>query len=346
MNMTSTMSLPTAPNKNLYNGGSEWQNDFSDQPDWQQTFYRNYDQTIGRFLATDPMAEATNGLSIYQYANNNPVMFNDPLGNLSAAYGRILQQIEGADQYRGRESLGWADQTMNDNWTSAMRFFVENGMGDFRQQFGAQTLYNSDRDGTLMFNDDGVLGTYQQAGLGFFRPDHAIVKDENGVYGNAYPIFAFVPLKANTNTNQGGQIFGTTLTTQTALSSGNIDSFIGKYLLELKYTQYSGVVNEKAKGIVNFNTTIRNRERSHDVSLDIGKFSFAMGLTSRSVSYDGLSFNFDGNIFDGITYGVGRTDKNGNIIGSEYTINPFKIIPAAAAAAYYTSPYWVLLLAL
>jgi hypothetical protein len=49
MSMTSTMALPTAPNKNLYNGGSEWQNDFADQPDWQQTFYRNYDQTTGRF---------------------------------------------------------------------------------------------------------------------------------------------------------------------------------------------------------------------------------------------------------------------------------------------------------
>jgi hypothetical protein len=33
MSMTSTMALPTAPNKNLYNGGSEWQNDYQDQPD-------------------------------------------------------------------------------------------------------------------------------------------------------------------------------------------------------------------------------------------------------------------------------------------------------------------------
>jgi RHS repeat-associated protein len=81
MSMTSTMALPTAPNKNLYNGGSEWQNDYSDQPDWQQTFYRNYDQTIGRFLAVDPMAEATDDMSVYQYAGNNPVMNNDPLGD-------------------------------------------------------------------------------------------------------------------------------------------------------------------------------------------------------------------------------------------------------------------------
>jgi hypothetical protein len=28
-----------------------------------------------------------------------------------------------------------------------------------------------------------------------------------------------------------------------------------------------------------------------------------------------------------------------NITGAEYNINPFKIIPAAAAAVYYAAPY-------
>ena len=48
---------PTDANKNLYNGGSEWQNDFSNLPDLQQTFYRNYDASLGRFIAIDPIAE-------------------------------------------------------------------------------------------------------------------------------------------------------------------------------------------------------------------------------------------------------------------------------------------------
>ena len=30
-------------NKHLYNGGAEWQNDYGNLPDYQQTFYRNYD---------------------------------------------------------------------------------------------------------------------------------------------------------------------------------------------------------------------------------------------------------------------------------------------------------------
>jgi len=69
-------------NKHLYNGGAEWQNDYGNLPDYQQTFYRNYDAAIGRFVGIDPLAEVSESLTGYQYANNNPIMFNDPLGDL------------------------------------------------------------------------------------------------------------------------------------------------------------------------------------------------------------------------------------------------------------------------
>jgi RHS repeat-associated protein len=82
MTMTSAMSpLPTTPNKQLYNGGSEWQNDYSNSPDYYQTYYRNYDAALGRFVAVDPMAEATESLSVYHYAGNNPINANDPMGD-------------------------------------------------------------------------------------------------------------------------------------------------------------------------------------------------------------------------------------------------------------------------
>jgi len=48
---------PTDANKSLYNGGSEWQNEFSNLPDLNQTFYRNYDAALARFIAVDPIAE-------------------------------------------------------------------------------------------------------------------------------------------------------------------------------------------------------------------------------------------------------------------------------------------------
>jgi RHS repeat-associated protein len=77
----SPIGLPAIPNKNLYNGGSEWQNDFSNLPDYYQTFFRNYDQALGRFVAVDPLAEAAESLTGYNYSGNNPVMFNDPMGD-------------------------------------------------------------------------------------------------------------------------------------------------------------------------------------------------------------------------------------------------------------------------
>jgi hypothetical protein len=51
----STVSTPVPQNRNLYNGGSEWQNDFTnDQPGYYQTMLRNYDAAIARFAAVDP----------------------------------------------------------------------------------------------------------------------------------------------------------------------------------------------------------------------------------------------------------------------------------------------------
>ncbi|PWG77921.1 RHS repeat-associated core domain-containing protein, partial [Pararcticibacter amylolyticus] len=61
--------------------GSEWQNDYGDLPDYYQTYYRNYDAALGRFLGVDPMAEASDAVSTYHYSGNNPVMYNDPLGD-------------------------------------------------------------------------------------------------------------------------------------------------------------------------------------------------------------------------------------------------------------------------
>ncbi|WP_209435602.1 RHS repeat-associated core domain-containing protein [Pedobacter kyungheensis] len=44
----------------------------------QQTFYRMYDAALGRFIATDPLAEASESMTVYQYALNSPLIFNDP----------------------------------------------------------------------------------------------------------------------------------------------------------------------------------------------------------------------------------------------------------------------------
>lgn len=90
----SGVATPANPNKNLYNGGSEWQNDYGDLPDLMQTFYRQYDAALGRWTGVDPKADSFQSLSVYNYAGNNPVMFNDPLGDAFATWSEVRQVID------------------------------------------------------------------------------------------------------------------------------------------------------------------------------------------------------------------------------------------------------------
>ncbi|KKO91325.1 hypothetical protein AAW12_11095 [Sphingobacterium sp. Ag1] len=78
--------IPSGANRNLYNGGSEWENAFSNLPDLYRTDHRMYDPALGRFLSPDPLALSSAGYGTYHYAYNNPLLFNDPLG-LKAAPG-------------------------------------------------------------------------------------------------------------------------------------------------------------------------------------------------------------------------------------------------------------------
>ncbi|XHR97252.1 RHS repeat-associated core domain-containing protein [Mucilaginibacter sp. UC70_90] len=89
----SPVATPVTDNKQLYNGGSEWQNDYNNLPDLQQTFYRNYDAALGRWIAVDPVAESAESMTVYQYAGNNPIMLNDPLGDLLLPEGSYIPQL-------------------------------------------------------------------------------------------------------------------------------------------------------------------------------------------------------------------------------------------------------------
>jgi len=107
---------PTAANKNLYNGGSEWQDDFGNLPDLQQTFYRNYDAALGRFIGVDPVAEAADDMSTYHYAANNPVMFNDPLGD-QVNESENYSDYEAVYFHRGYKRIGHAS---GNHWSNEL----------------------------------------------------------------------------------------------------------------------------------------------------------------------------------------------------------------------------------
>jgi RHS repeat-associated protein len=72
-----------AENKNRYNDGSEIQNkEFSDGTGLEayDADFRMYDPQIGRFWQMDPLADINADYSPYSFANDNPILLNDPLG--------------------------------------------------------------------------------------------------------------------------------------------------------------------------------------------------------------------------------------------------------------------------
>ncbi len=70
-------------NFHLYNG-KELQPDFD--IDWYDYGARFYDPQLGRWHVPDPMAEARNWLSSYQYTQNTPINRIDPTGDLDTKY--------------------------------------------------------------------------------------------------------------------------------------------------------------------------------------------------------------------------------------------------------------------
>ncbi|MBL4676899.1 MAG: hypothetical protein JKY70_11955 [Mucilaginibacter sp.] len=119
----SQITTPTLANKKLYNGGSEWQNDYGNLPDLYQTFYRSYDAALGRFTGIDPKAELTESLSPYHYAANNSVSFNDPMGDMVFENGRNVTHHAGEGQDSFRPYSGF------DNWLNMNVKAMDGGGG-------------------------------------------------------------------------------------------------------------------------------------------------------------------------------------------------------------------------
>lgn len=70
-----------------FNGSDEWEESIN----LYSTFFRGYDQQLGRFNGVDILSEQSVGLSQYQFGGNNPIAFNDPTGALK----KTPDQIDG-----------------------------------------------------------------------------------------------------------------------------------------------------------------------------------------------------------------------------------------------------------
>jgi RHS repeat-associated protein len=134
------MTLPgntvsSAPNTHLFNGGSDWQNDFANNPDLYETLNRNYDPELGRFISVDPMAEASESMTTYHFAGNNPISFSDPSGALDMPPGLPGSARQAIDQNNASELAADAYFSLG---------IVPNEDGDYDWVGGGQLGSNGD----------------------------------------------------------------------------------------------------------------------------------------------------------------------------------------------------------
>jgi len=155
------LKLNYTENKYRYNGGTELQNkEFSDGSGLElyDANARMYDPQIGRFGGIDAMSDQTTCLSPYQFAYNDPTLFNDP-GGMKAANPNSNTYNPAEQQYIN----GLADPMGHgDDWGE--EFMLGGGGGGFDQNgnlvigtragfYNGQEGYWEDYEETL---NDGV----------------------------------------------------------------------------------------------------------------------------------------------------------------------------------------------
>jgi RHS repeat-associated protein len=84
-----------------YNGGVE----LDEVSNMYETYYRGYDQQIGRFRGVDIQAEGSAFISTYQFGFNNPISSNDPLGN----HPRTMGWSDYQEQSAQLQAFNWAE---------------------------------------------------------------------------------------------------------------------------------------------------------------------------------------------------------------------------------------------
>lgn len=123
------------PNNYKFNAGNELNENFG--INLYETFYRLQDVQTGRFLNADPYAEKYFGLTPYNYAANNPVSINDPLGDQMKYPGDNGRMQKGPD---GNYHTGWVGEMM---WNEKGFFNYGEVYGFSGGDFGSShALYN------------------------------------------------------------------------------------------------------------------------------------------------------------------------------------------------------------
>ena len=136
-------------NNFLYNGGTE----LNKTTQVYDLYYRNYDPVLGRFGQVDPMAGKYGPVSPYHFAGNNPVVFNDPMGDEYDAFS----VMDGSYVASGRGESVYRDMDPWGRYTTAR--IIAQSMEAIRIMRDAQDSEITVADGahSFIFNSNGTV---------------------------------------------------------------------------------------------------------------------------------------------------------------------------------------------
>ncbi|MGE0589960.1 MAG: DUF6443 domain-containing protein [Cyclobacteriaceae bacterium] len=89
-------------NQFLYNSATE----LNSTTGFYDLAFRNYDPVLGRFVQVDPLADRFGSLSPYHYADDSPVVYNDPIGLKKTKEEREQKTPHSAPGQGGKDNTG------------------------------------------------------------------------------------------------------------------------------------------------------------------------------------------------------------------------------------------------
>jgi hypothetical protein len=149
------------------------------------TFYRKYDAQLGRFTGIDIRAEESYGMSVYNYGANNPVLYNDPMGD---KFG--LEK--GPD---GNYHTDWVTRMMWNDW-------------GFYQEMGQVPMMNYGNGGPygVYYNAHGVSSTTILSMLSFGEQLQQRLNGDLGFFSSSSRGMYFLNNRNNQDNYNGNRV--------------------------------------------------------------------------------------------------------------------------------------------
>jgi RHS repeat-associated protein len=349
-----------------YNGGNE----LDEVSTMYETYYRGYDQQIGRFRGVDIQAEGSAFISTYQFGFNNPISSNDPLGNHPRTMGWSDYQEASAQL----PVFNWGDYTTG----AGFRNRNENGSGgssvdkDLANMEAATHDENGDPNGitkstgsitftgsnyaqaawNALVQNNFNLKTNKNGDIGFWEFDnYSTPKDPNQrerldeiTFSGKFVTFSNLLSKIqNLNTSLSLMEFGEFdsygHTISTILNNPKVDVWNSGLGDKLWYRSYQG--NRSGKdGLVGYDQTISDGVPDGlsinilFINLNFSSGSLTAGLGAFGTEYHS-GFSWEDGI--GLTAGWSHQAKDGTLGGADGTYTP-GVISGELVLSTFLSP--------